>query len=178
MNETWIKRLLLVAAAWNITGAVTSLTDPANHFAQMYTVAPAAANDALLMYFYQCTWINVLAWGGAYALAAFWPRSRPAVLAAGGVGKAVYFLACFALVASGVGKPLVLAFGLGDLLMAAFFGWALHSQRRRERHLREQQRTGNGRLMVRGSVRAWQAFVTRLRESREQLLRMACAAGW
>lgn len=143
MNETWIKRLLLVSAAWNITGGVTSLADPANHFAQMYTAAPAVANDVLLMYFYQCTWINVLAWGGAYGLAAFWPQSRAAVLAAGGAGKAVYFLACAALVASGVGKPLVLAFGLGDLLMAALFGWALLSQRRRERRLRmeSQERT-------------------------------------
>jgi hypothetical protein len=136
VNETWIKRLLLVSAAWNIIGAVTSLADPANHFAQMYTAAPQIADDALLMYFYRCTWINVLAWGAAYALAAFCPRSRPAVLAAGGAGKAVYFLACTALVASGVGKPLVLAFGLADLTMAALFGWALLSQRRRERDQR------------------------------------------
>ena len=133
MNETWIKRLLLAAAAWNITGAITSLADPANHFAQMYAVAPAVADDALLMYFYRCTWINVLAWGGAYALATFWPRSRAAVLAAGGAGKALYFIACAMLVASGVGKPLVLAFGLGDLLMAALFGWALLAQRHRDR---------------------------------------------
>ena len=138
MNETWTKRLLLGSAAWNITGGVTSLADPANHFAQMYAAAPAVANDPLLMYFYQCTWINVLAWGGAYALAAFWPGSRAAVLAAGGAGKAVYFLACAALVASGVGKPLVLAFGLGDLLMAALFCWAVLSQRQRERHRRNQ----------------------------------------
>jgi hypothetical protein len=138
MNETWIKRLLLVSAAWNITGGVTSLADPANHFAQMYTAAPAVANDVLLMYFYQCTWINVLAWGAAYGLAAFWPQSRAAVLAAGGAGKAVYFLACAALVASGVGKPVVLAFGLGDLLMAALFGWALLSLLRRERQLRQE----------------------------------------
>ncbi|MFT3955023.1 MAG: hypothetical protein QM722_11730 [Piscinibacter sp.] len=129
MNETWIKRLLLVSAAWNITGGLTSLADPANHLAQMYTVAPTVVADPLLMYFYQCTWINVLAWAGAYALAAFWPQSRAAVLVAGGAGKAVYFLACAALVASGVGKPLVLAFGLGDLLMAALFGWAWLSQR-------------------------------------------------
>jgi hypothetical protein len=57
----------------------------------------------------------------------------------------VYFLACGAVVASGVGKPLVLAFGLGDLLMGTLFGWALHSQRRRARHQREddQERTGS-----------------------------------
>jgi ABC-type Mn2+/Zn2+ transport system permease subunit len=129
MNETWTKRLLLASAAWNISGGATSLADPANHFAQMYTVAPPAG-DALLMYFYQCTWINVLAWGLAYALAAFWKESRPAVLLAGGIGKAVYFVACLGLVLSGVGKPLVLAFGIGDLAMAGLFGWAFWSQRR------------------------------------------------
>jgi hypothetical protein len=132
VNETWTKRMLLASAAWNIAGGVTSLADPINHFEQMYNVAPAA-NDALLMYFYQCTWINVLAWGLAYLLAAFWTRSRTAVLTAGGLGKAVYFLACMSLVASGVGKPLVLAFGLGDLLMAALFAWALLSQQRSAR---------------------------------------------
>jgi hypothetical protein len=129
MSQTWTRRLLLASAAWNLTGAATSLADPANHFAQMYAVAPAM-DDALLMYFYQCTWINVLAWGLAYGLAAFWPQSRPAVLAAGGLGKAVYFLACLGLVVSGVAKPLVLAFGLGDLLMAVLFAWALFSMRR------------------------------------------------
>ena len=111
------------------TGGVTSLAAPAHHFKQMYTLAPAT-NDALLMYFYQCTWINVLAWGLAYLLAAFLPQSRKAVLTAGGVGKAAYFLACVVLVASGTGRPLVLAFGLGDLLMAALFTWALLSPRR------------------------------------------------
>lgn len=133
MNDTWIRRLLLTSAAWNITGGATSLADPANHFAQMYTSAPPDA-DALLMYFYRCTWINVLAWGLAYALAAYWPRSRAAVLVAGGAGKAVYFVACAGLVASGVGKPLVLAFGLGDLVMAALFAWAFVSQSRRDGH--------------------------------------------
>jgi hypothetical protein len=129
MNDTWTRRLLIGSAAWNITGGATSLLDPANHFAQMYTVAPRP-DDALLMYFYQCTWINVLAWGAAYLLAAFWRDSRPAVLAAGGIGKAVYFFACAALVWSGVGKPLVLLFGLGDLFMAGLFAWAFLSQRR------------------------------------------------
>lgn len=132
MNETWIKRLLLVAGAWNITGGITSLADPTNHFAQMYTTG-APAGDALFMYFYQCTWINVLAWGVAYVLAAYRPQSRWAVLAAGGAGKAVYFAACFALVAAGVGKPLVLLFGIGDLIMALLFAWVLVSGRARTR---------------------------------------------
>jgi hypothetical protein len=128
MNDTWIRRLLIGSAAWNITGGASSLLDPVNHFAQMYTVT-GRPDDALLMYFYQCTWINVLAWGAAYLLAAFWRDSRPAVLVAGGVGKVVYFLACAGLVLSGVGKPLVLLFGLGDLAMAGLFVWAFQAKR-------------------------------------------------
>ena len=132
MNEIWTRRLLVGAAAWNLTGGVTSLADPARHFAQMYTTTPNMG-DALLMYFYQCTWINVIAWGVAYLLAALWPQTRLAVLAAGGAGKAVYFIACAALVASGVGRPAVLLAGLGDLLMAGLFGWALLSALARQR---------------------------------------------
>lgn len=132
MNSNWIKWLLVTAAAWNIVGGAMSLADPAAHFARMYTVAPPA-NDALLKFFYQCTWINVLAWGGAYLLAAGWMASRRAVLVAGGAGKAAYFVACASLVASGVGQPLVLVFGLGDLAMAFLFGWAALSQERIER---------------------------------------------
>lgn len=130
MNDTWTRRLLIGSAAWNLTGGATSLLDPANHFAQMYTVVPRL-DDPLLMYFYQCTWINVLAWGLAYLLAAFLRGSRPAVLLAGGIGKAVYFLACAGLVLSGAGKPLVLLFGVGDLLMAALFAWSFLSLRKR-----------------------------------------------
>lgn len=124
MNPNWTRRLLIVAAAWNLIGGATSLADPAGHFAAMYTVA-APAGDALLMFFYQCTWINVLAWGGAYLLAAFSPPSQRAVLIAGGLGKTAYFFSCAALVAAGIGKPLVLAFGLGDLAMAVLFAWAV-----------------------------------------------------
>jgi len=132
MNSNRIKWVLMFAAAWNLVGGATSLADPAGHIAQMYVAAPPA-DDALLMFFYQCTWINVLAWGSAYLLSAFWPASRRAVLIAGGAGKAAYFLASAALVASGVGQPLVLVFGLGDLAMAFLFGWAAMSQRHIER---------------------------------------------
>jgi hypothetical protein len=105
------------------------MADPARHFAQMFSVA-APSGDALLMFFYWGTWINVMAWGIAYAAAALVPESRVAVLVAGSLGKAAYFAAAAALVASGVGRPLLLAFGIGDLAMAVLFAWALLSMMR------------------------------------------------
>jgi len=129
MNSTWTQRLLLFAAAWNIIGALASMADPAHHFAQTMTVA-APLDNAVLMYFYWCTWINVLAWGVAYGLAACMPGAHVAVLAAGSAGKAGYFMATAALVAADVGKPVMLIAGIGDLVMALLFAWALLSTSR------------------------------------------------
>jgi hypothetical protein len=124
MNESGTKWLLVVAAAWNILGGGGALLDPAQHFAQFYTTSLSLA-DPLQLFFYRCTWISVIAWGVAYALAALLPQSRKAVLAAGAVGKSVYFAACVALVMSGVGKAVLLAAGVADLLFALLFAVAL-----------------------------------------------------
>jgi hypothetical protein len=52
MNVVWIKRLLLVAAAWNVVGGVSSLLDPAQHIAQMYSTS-LSLEDPLQLYFYR-----------------------------------------------------------------------------------------------------------------------------
>ena len=129
MTEAWTKRLLLAAAAWNILGGASALWDPAQHFAQLYT-ASLSLDDPLQLFFYRCTWINVIAWGVAYGLAAMLPSSRRVVLAAGAAGKSAYFLACAALFASGTGNGMLLAAGIVDVLRAALFVAALVSGRR------------------------------------------------
>ena len=123
MSEAWQKRLLFVAAAWNVLGGASAVFDPAQHFAQMYT-ASLAMDEPLQLFFFRCTWINVIAWGLAYLFAAMHPGSRAPVLLAGGAGKVVYFAACFALFTSGVGKSLLLATGVFDLALAALFLFA------------------------------------------------------
>ena len=124
MSELRTKWLLLMAAAWNILGAGSALFDPARHFAQLYT-ASLSLVDPMQLFFYRCTWINVMAWGAAYAIAAMLPGSRTAVLAAGAVGKLAYFAACVALFLSGTGKGILLAAGVVDLLLALLFAAAL-----------------------------------------------------
>ena len=124
MNETWLRRLLFAAAAWNIVGGGSALLDPAQHFAALYAVS-LSLGDPLQLFFYRCTWINVIAWGAAYAMAAFYPESRTAVLAAGALGKGVYFVACVALFQSGAGNEILLAAGVVDLAFALLFAVAL-----------------------------------------------------
>jgi len=41
VSEAWQKRLLFVAAAWNVLGGASAVFDPAQHFAQMYTASLA-----------------------------------------------------------------------------------------------------------------------------------------
>ena len=129
MNASAIKWLLVVAAAWNILGGGSALLDSAGHFAQLYTASLSLA-DPLQLFFYRCTWINVVAWGVAYAIAAGLPESRKAVLIAGAFGKTVYFAACLSLYMSGVGKGILLAAGVADVVLALLFVVALVTPRR------------------------------------------------
>jgi len=102
MTEAWRRRGLYLAGAWNLVGGITALADPARHFAQLYGTALSLA-DPLQAFFYRATWINVLAWGVGYVLAARHRSGRTPILLAGGLGKVAYFAACVGLVG---GRPL------------------------------------------------------------------------
>ncbi|MEO8247991.1 MAG: hypothetical protein ABI589_01345 [Burkholderiales bacterium] len=123
MSASWLKWLLLVAAAWNIIGGASALLDPSQHFAQLYS-GSLNLGDPIQLFFYRCTWINVIGWGLAYLLAALRPAMCMPVLIAGAIGKTAYFAASFALFSSGLGNRLLLAAGGFDLVLAALFLFA------------------------------------------------------
>ena len=125
----WQKPLLLVAATWNVLGGASALIDPAQHFAQMYT-ASLSLDQPLQLFFYRGVWINVIAWGIAYFIAAFVPTARVAVFAAGAAGKFAYFVACVAAFSSGVGNAALLATGLVDLVFTMLFAIAVLQMRK------------------------------------------------
>jgi hypothetical protein len=106
-----------------------ALFDPAKHFQQLYTTS-LSLDDPLQLFFYRCTWINVIAWGIGYLIAAFVPTSRKAILISGGAGKFVYALACFSLFSTGIGKPFLVITGLIDLLFATLFAFIVFLQRK------------------------------------------------
>jgi hypothetical protein len=128
-SAVWPKRLLIFAAAWNILGGIGALLDPVQHFQSMYS-ATLELGEPLQLYFFQCVWINVIAWGVGYLVAAFKPAARLGILAAGGLGKLAYGAACFGLVASGVGGWLVLAAGVVDVALAIVFAGILLAERK------------------------------------------------
>jgi hypothetical protein len=124
MSDFWQRRLLILAAGWNVLGGASALLDPARHFTQFYT-ATLSLSEPLEAFFFRCTWINVIAWGAAYLLAAILPATRTAVFLAGGAGKLAYSGACVALHASGVGNQALLLTGVVDLVFAGLFAAAL-----------------------------------------------------
>lgn len=124
MNEFWQKRVLVIAAAWNVLGGTSALFDPARHFAQLYS-ASLSLNEPLQAFFFRCTWINVIAWGVAYLLAVMLPGARSAVMLAGGAGKLAYSGACVALHWSGVGGTMLLVAASVDLVFACLFAAAV-----------------------------------------------------
>jgi hypothetical protein len=120
VNETWQRRALYVAGAWNIIGGVSALASPDAHFAQFYTSALSLDNP-LQAFFYRTTWINAVAWGVGYTMAGRFAGARVPVLTAGGGGKVAYCGACIGLFVSGVGNTWLLATGIADVLFAALF---------------------------------------------------------
>ena len=124
MNEKWAKRLLVISAIWSFVGAVTALLNPDQHFSLLYTTA-LSLDQPLPLFFYRCTWISVLGWGGTYLFAALMPASRKAVLIPGGIGKVAFFFACLAVYSTRVGKTPILFAGAVDLVLAGVFGLVL-----------------------------------------------------
>jgi ABC-type Mn2+/Zn2+ transport system permease subunit len=120
VNETWQRRALYVAGAWNIIGGAGALADPAGHFAQFYTTA-LSLQDPLQAFFFRTTWINAIAWGMGYAMAGRFAFARVPLLVAGGGGKVAYCGACIGLFATGVGNGWLLATGIADVLFAGLF---------------------------------------------------------
>ena len=104
MSETWTKRALYFAGAWNVIGSAGALS----------------LDDPLQAFFFRATWINVIAWGIGYILAGRHSAARGPVLIAGGAGKLAYFGACLALFLSGRGSTMLLAAGILDVIFAAF----------------------------------------------------------
>jgi hypothetical protein len=124
----WQRVVLLVAAAWNLVGGTLALLDPAQQFAQLFNGA-LVMSDPIQLFFYRCTWINVMAWGLAYLIAAFPSASRVPVLLAGGIGKLFYFVACLSLFYVGAGTAALLGAGLVDLILAVLFLVAVFTRR-------------------------------------------------
>lgn len=128
MSETWSRRLLYFAGAWNILGGAGALADPTRHIARFYGAA-LSVDEPLPAFFFRGVWINVIAWGVGYVLAARFPAGRAPILLAGAAGKLAYFAACVSLFSSGVGNGWVLASGVLDAAFAAFFLYVLRLQR-------------------------------------------------
>jgi hypothetical protein len=120
VSETWRRWGLYLAGAWNVVGGLAALADPTRHFGQLFGTA-LSLDDPLQAFFYRATWINVIAWGVGYALAARHRAGRAPVLIAGGAGKIAYAAACVGLYAHGIGRAALLVSGALDLLFAAFF---------------------------------------------------------
>jgi hypothetical protein len=127
MGESWRRRVLYLAGAWNVLRGISALADPARHFDQLYNGA-LSLGDPLQAFFFRATWINVIAWGLGYILAGRYPAARGPVLLAGGAGKLAYFGACLALFSSGSGSTMLLVSGVLDVIFAGFFVYVVWSR--------------------------------------------------
>lgn len=99
MGESWQRRVLFAAAAWNAIGGGLALA-----------AAPG-----------QAAWIAVMFWAPAYVGAALVPAARAVVVLAGGAGKLAYLAYCLALYRAGSMEAATLAASSLDLVFVALF---------------------------------------------------------
>ena len=128
LGDRWKRWVLYFAGLWNVTGGVNALADPSAHFAGLYN-SSLALEDPIQAFFFRATWINVIAWGIGYVLAAHWSQARLPILIAGAAGKLAYFGACWALYSSGGGRTILFAVGMLDVVFAALFVYIVWSRR-------------------------------------------------
>lgn len=110
---------LLAAAAWNLSAALAALAAPTLHLATFYRL-PVPQTPVLMTYHYSL-WSFILVMGICYAIAAYDAAARRGILLVGAIGKPVAFLVWVIAFALGIGSPMLLIGGLGDLVWAFYF---------------------------------------------------------
>ncbi|MBC7542017.1 MAG: hypothetical protein H7338_04730 [Candidatus Sericytochromatia bacterium] len=110
---------LYAAAAWNISGSLSAMLAPQLHY-RLFDAIPAPDSPMLRVY-HNTLWSFVLVMGICYAVAAYEPLARKGVLLAGAIGKPVACLIWAIAFMQGIGSPMPLIGGLGDLLWAVYF---------------------------------------------------------
>lgn len=129
--ETRAFRLLfLVAALWNLAGALPGVIDPAGMSAREFG---QALTDPVPLAIYRGAWGTALLYGLGFLAVAIRPAGHPGIVAMGGLGKALFAINLAAMHAQGWTSDFALLVIGGDVLFVA--GFVVYFQRMRRHGL-------------------------------------------
>lgn len=108
----------LVAALWNLVGAVPGVLDPAGMFAREFG---RALVDPVQVAIYRGAWGTALLYGFGFLLVARDPVRHSGVVAMGGLGKALFALNLAFMYLSGWTSWFAIVVIVGDIVFVAVF---------------------------------------------------------
>jgi hypothetical protein len=110
--------LFLVAATWNLIGAVFGYFNTEYTFQGLFG---RRLNDPLFYEIYKGAWGTTLLFFIAYLMAAYNPVKHSGLALIGSIGKLFFAIAELKLYLSGLANSLILIIVIGDFIFCAFF---------------------------------------------------------
>lgn len=125
-STTFFSKLFLLAALWNLSGAVLGYFNTAFTFELLFG---RELNDPLIHSVYKGAWGTTLTYFIGYLLVSRNPRRHYGIVLTGGIGKLGFIISLLQLYAAGLANSIVLVVVLGDgvfLLLFAYYFYRLH----------------------------------------------------
>ena len=117
-ERKWYGRLFVIAAVWNLAGALPGFFDSAGMFAREFG---RPLEDPVLEVVYRGTWGTALLYGFGFLVVAHDPLRHTGVALMGGVGKAFFALHLLYLYLQGWTSQFALVVIAGDAIFVALF---------------------------------------------------------
>ncbi|MCU0469805.1 MAG: hypothetical protein MUF58_14495 [Arcicella sp.] len=110
--------LYLVAAAWNLVGAIFGYFNPEYTFQGIFE---RPLNDPLFYEIYKGAWGTTFLFFFGYLIVAYNPIKHSGLALIGGIGKFFFAIAELQLYLAGLANALILIIVIGDFIFCAFF---------------------------------------------------------
>ncbi len=118
VNIKKFRVLFIIAAFWNLTGAIPGYFDSVNTFAKFFD---RELTDVLMISIYKGAWGSTLLYFFGYLMVAFNPIKHTGVVILGLVGKVFFAVMLLKLYLLGIANSLVFVVVIGDSIFSILF---------------------------------------------------------
>lgn len=115
---TLFRTLFIIAALWNLLGAILGYFNTAFTFQQFFG---RELSDPLIYAIYNGAWGTTLVYIIGYLIVAHNPVRHSGIVIVGGLGKVGFAIKLLQLYLSGLANPVVLIVIIGDIIFSLFF---------------------------------------------------------
>ncbi|WP_404366797.1 hypothetical protein [Marinobacter sp.] len=117
---SFFTKLFLVAALWNLTGAIFGFFNTAFTFEVIFN---RMIEDPLMLAVYKGAWGTTLIYFIGYLIVARNPEKHYGIVITGGIGKLGYIITLLQLYVAGIASPIIFIIVIGDSIFLILFSY-------------------------------------------------------